>query len=89
MESLISPASLFKAKLGQYMRAVRRGKSVVVTDRDQPVARFVPFEDESSPTDTGWPRDPAAPPLGQVIVQSIQRKNTDTTQMLLDDRARR
>jgi prevent-host-death family protein len=33
-----------KAKLSAYLRAVRGGQSLVVLDRDTPVARVVPYE---------------------------------------------
>ncbi len=32
-----------KAKLSEYLRAVRRGDSITVLDRDEPIARIVPF----------------------------------------------
>jgi prevent-host-death family protein len=33
-----------KARLSAYLKAVRRGESVTVYDRDTPVARLVPYE---------------------------------------------
>ena len=33
-----------KARLSQYLRAVRAGRSLTVFDRDTPVARLVPVE---------------------------------------------
>jgi prevent-host-death family protein len=38
-----------KARLSNYLRAARRGETVIVYDRDTPVARLVPYE--------GGPRD--------------------------------
>jgi len=32
-----------KAKLGHYLRRVRQGETVVVTDRGKPIGRIVPF----------------------------------------------
>ena len=32
-----------KARLSEYLRAVRQGQAVVVYDRDTPVARLVPY----------------------------------------------
>jgi prevent-host-death family protein len=32
-----------KAKLSQYLRAVRRGESITVLDREEPIARIVPY----------------------------------------------
>ncbi len=33
-----------KARLSEYLRAVRRGEEIVVTDRGRPVARLAPLE---------------------------------------------
>jgi prevent-host-death family protein len=91
--TLRTSSSRFKAKLGQYMRAVRSGKEVVVTDRDEPVARLVPYR-ERPPGPAGEPpiaqaRDPAAPPLGQVEVRAIHYRGRSTTSLLTEDRGRR
>lgn len=32
-----------KARLSEYLRSVRRGRSITVLDRDTPVARVVPY----------------------------------------------
>lgn len=43
-----------KNRLGYYLRAIRQGKSFVVTDRGKPVARLVPV----GPVEEGrWPPD--------------------------------
>ena len=85
-------ASKFKAKLGQYMRAARQGRSVLVTDRDQPVARLVPARD-AEPASCGalvvTPREATAPPLGQVEVAAIDYRGPSTTDLLVEDRSRR
>jgi prevent-host-death family protein len=36
-----------KARLSSYLRAVRRGETVTVYDRDTPVARLMPYEGET------------------------------------------
>lgn len=84
-------ASQFKAKLGVFMRAVRAGKEVLVTDRDQPVARLVPIRGVPEPEvlRTSRPADPTAPSLGKVDVRGISPRHTDTTAMLREDRQRR
>jgi prevent-host-death family protein len=38
--------SELKARLSSYLAAVRRGETVVVCDRQTPVARIVPYADE-------------------------------------------
>lgn len=79
--------------MGQYMRAVRAGKEIVITDRDQAVARLLPYR-ESARREPEEPavassRDPAAPPLGQVEVLAIDYRGPPTTSILAEDRARR
>lgn len=37
-----------KAHLSRYVRSIRRGETVVVLDRNEPVARMVPFQSEQT-----------------------------------------
>ncbi|MHC4547561.1 MAG: type II toxin-antitoxin system Phd/YefM family antitoxin [Planctomycetota bacterium] len=39
----------FKARLSEHLRAVRRGESLIVMDRDNPIARVVPYETGEEP----------------------------------------
>jgi prevent-host-death family protein len=84
-------ASQFKAKLGRYMKAVRQGREVVITDRDEPVAKLVPYAAPVAPEATAveQPRDPSAPPLGDVEVRPIRVPGVDMVSLLLEDRRRR
>lgn len=85
-------ATQLKVRLGKYMKAVREGKTVVVTDRERPVARLVPFsiEDTAGTTLEVWqPRDPVAPPLGALRVASLRYSGKSTTTLLAEDRRRR
>ncbi len=86
-------SSRLKAKLGQYMRAVRAGEEIVVTDRDQPVARLVPYrervEEAREVLEVSLPRDPGAPPLSRVEVHPIRYRGRSTTDLLEEDRKRR
>lgn len=36
-----------KSQLSRYLRRVQKGEEVIVTDRDTPIARMVPFESKS------------------------------------------
>jgi prevent-host-death family protein len=42
-----------KTRLGTYLRRVRRGATLVVTDRGEPVAELRPVADGASPEDAG------------------------------------
>lgn len=72
-----------KARLSEHLRAVRRGRTVTIVDRQTPVARLVPYE--AGPVEirraTRQPRTlelPDWPP-----------RPTDSLTVLLEDRARR
>ena len=71
-----------KARLSEYIRAVRRGHPVVVYDRDTPVARLVPYESGAEPLVVRLPlgslRDISLPP-------PIGRK-VDSLAALLEER---
>jgi prevent-host-death family protein len=80
--SMVRIADL-KARLSEHLRAVRKGRTVTVLDRDTPVARIVPYTAEPMevrqatrrPRDLKLPRRPASP--------------TDSLAVLLEDRRRR
>jgi prevent-host-death family protein len=85
-------ASNLKAKLGRFMKAVKAGHEVVVTDRGAPVARLVPFA--AVEPGTGLvivrPADPSAPPPGDVVVTPVRAVGgRSSTEILRDDRDRR
>jgi len=86
-------SSHLKAKLGQYLKAVRAGKEIVVTDRDQPVARLLPCQARQPAGDelpVSQPRDPSAPALGELEVKAIRYQGKRSTSSLLaEDRTRR
>lgn len=84
-------ASRLKARLGQYLRSVRAGGEVVVTDRDQPVARIVPFREpleRADPLPVTSPRDPGSP-FSELVVRPIRYHGRSTTRLLAEDRKRR
>jgi prevent-host-death family protein len=41
----------FKNRLGQYLAAVRKGQSLLITDRGRPVAKLTPPDPEEAPAD--------------------------------------
>ena len=72
-----------KAHLSEHLRSVRKGRTLIVLDRDRPVARLVPYPAESIEIRraTRRVRDLAPPPP--------PAKPTDSLTVLLEDRGRR
>jgi len=72
-----------KARLSEYLRAVRKGRTLTVLDRGTPVARIVPCAPEAVEV-----RRAARRPQSLVRPAS-PAKRTDSLAILLDDRRRR
>jgi prevent-host-death family protein len=74
-----------KSRLSEYLRKVRRGRTLTVFDRETPIARIVPYEHNSGSlkvrtTVTGTSklnRVPLPPPL---------RLRVDIVKLLMDER---
>jgi prevent-host-death family protein len=73
-----------KARLSEYLRAVRRGETIAVLDRETPVAHIVPVHNRAAL----HVRKPAAgtPPPGRIKVPRIRR--LDVVELLLEERQR-
>ena len=76
----------FKARLSEYLRAVRRGREVTIYDRDQPIARVVPYASQHTlsvrePVSSygAFGRIPLPPPVALTV---------DPVDILLEDRQR-
>ena len=76
--------SELKAKLSEYLRAVRRGETIAVLDRETPVAHIVPVRGRS----TLRVRKPApgAPPLKSIPLPKPAKLPVDIVQLLLEER---
>lgn len=72
-----------KAHLSEHLRAVRKGRTVTVLDRDCPVARLVPVEAGPLEIRRGTRRAADLP------VQRPTKPATNSLAILLEDRARR
>jgi prevent-host-death family protein len=82
--------SQFKAKLGLYMKAVRQGEEIIVTDRDNPIAKLVPYGRQAKVKGlTVLMPSPTSPKVKDVVIKGIGRRKTNSLKMLLEDRARR
>jgi prevent-host-death family protein len=73
-----------KARLSEYLRAVRRGETVAVLDRDTPVAHLVPIRDRSRLTI----RKPVAgtPAPNRIRLPKPLKVNVDILELLLEER---
>jgi prevent-host-death family protein len=74
-----------KARLSEYLRAVRRGRTLTVLDRDRPVARIVPCDTERRPLTVRSPR-PGAVPLARVPLPPALRVKVDVIALLAEER---
>ena len=75
-----------KARLSEYLRAVRRGETIAVLDRDTPVAQIVPVRDRSA-LRIRKPA-PGTPPPNRVPLPKPAKLNVDVVQLLLQERQR-
>jgi prevent-host-death family protein len=73
-----------KAKLSEHLRAVRRGHTITVLDRDQPIARIVPYR-SSGAVRIRKPA-PGAPRLQDIPLPPPLPMKTDIVALLLEDR---
>ena len=73
-----------KARLSEYLRAVRRGETIAVLDRDTPVAQIVPVRERTALRI----RRPAAgtPPPNQIPLPKPLKLNIDIVELLLAER---
>src|ERR1700730_17355624 len=73
-----------KARLSEYLRAVRRGETISVLDRDTPVAQIVPIRERSAlrirkPT-------PGTPAPNRVPLPKLTKQHIDVVHLLLEER---
>lgn len=72
-----------KARLSEYLRAVRRGESVTILDRETPIAKMVPIHTVGLRV-----RKPAegTPPPNRVPLPPPLKLKIDVVQLLLEER---
>jgi prevent-host-death family protein len=73
-----------KARLSEYLRAVRRGESIAVLDRETPVAQIVPVRDHTA-LRIRKPA-PGAPAPNRVPLPKQLKLDIDVVQLLLEER---
>ena len=73
-----------KSRLSEYLRAVRRGETIAVLDRNTPIAQIVPVHDR--PTLRVRKPLPGAPPLNRVRLPKPAKLKIDIVKLLLEER---
>ena len=73
-----------KARLSEYLRAVRRGESIAVLDRDTPVAQIVPIRERPALRI----RKPASgtPPPNRIRLPKPAKTTVDIVELLQEER---
>lgn len=73
-----------KARLSEHLRIVRRGGEVTVYDRNEPIARMVPY----SPAGPLVAREPVRSyrTLGEVELPPPVKLDVDPVELLIEDR---
>lgn len=74
-----------KARLSEHLRAVRRGHTLTVLDRNTAIARIVPYDGERRPLTVRSPR-PGAPRLARVPLPPRLRLKVDVVALLAQER---
>jgi len=73
-----------KARLSEYLRAVRRGETVAVLDRETPIAQIVPVRNRTE-LRIRKPA-PGTPAPNRVPLPGPLKLNIDVVQLLLEER---
>ena len=73
-----------KARLSEYLRAVRGGETIAVLDRETPIAHIVPVRDRPRLTIRKPP--PGTPPLHKIKVPKGPKLDFDVVDLLLEER---
>ncbi|WP_447603827.1 type II toxin-antitoxin system Phd/YefM family antitoxin [Nitrospira sp. Nam80] len=75
-----------KTHLSEYLRKVRSGHSLTVLDRDTPIARILPYEENgASPLKVRIPV-PGSPKPARVPLPPPLRLRVDIVKLLLEER---
>ena len=74
-----------KSRLSEYLRKVRRGRSITVLDRDTPIARILPYEENGASLKVRSPL-PGTPKLSRVALPPPLRLHRDIVMLLLEER---
>jgi prevent-host-death family protein len=73
-----------KARLSEYLRAVRRGETIAVLDRETPIAHIVPVHER--PALRIRKPAPGTPPPNRVKLPKPLKLKIDVVDLLLEER---
>ena len=74
-----------KARLSEFLRQVRRGKTVTVLHRDMAVARIVPVDSSQGPLTVRSP-SPGSPGIQKVQLPPRLKIKGDVVELLMEER---
>jgi prevent-host-death family protein len=74
-----------KSRLSEHLRTVRSGRSLTVLDRNTPIARIVPYDDDGDALEVRMPR-PGAPALQEVALPPGVVLKVDVVDLLMEER---
>jgi prevent-host-death family protein len=77
-----------KSRLSEHLRAVRRGESITILDRQSPIARIIPLESRGSPL-VIRPRPARTVSLGRVPLPPPLKTRVDIVALLAQERGER
>lgn len=77
--------SELKARLSEYLRSVRKGRTITVLDRSTPIAKIIPYESDE---DDDWVVHKAAgrTPYHKIKLKRLPRIDVDIVELLLEER---
>ena len=74
-----------KSRLSEYLRKVRSGRTITVLDRETPIARILPYEENGASLKVRSPL-PGAPKLSRVVLPPPLRLRKDIVTLLIEER---
>ncbi len=77
-----------KSRLSEHLRAVKRGETVVILERESPIARITPLKPEPSPLVIRRRSARAIPP-GRIPLPAPLKLTTDVVALLMEERGSR
>ncbi len=77
-----------KARLSEYLRRVRRGRALTVTDRETPIAQIIPYQARAASLTVRHPM-PGAPRLATIPMPPPLAIKANVVQLLAKERGDR